>query len=158
MEQSTDNLPFLDILLYKEGNKLYTNIYYKGTNMHQYLDFISCWPKHTKFNTPYCLARRICMIVKKNGSRELCLTELKNFSRKQNYPKQIITMGIEKTQKLNIQELRSARKETHNEILPLINTNNPNLQVIGKVKENLIFLNSSRKIKSIMDEKKIDYL
>ena len=127
MEQSTDNLPFLDILLYKEGNKLYTDIYYKGTDTHQYLDFRSCHPKHTKYNIPYCLARRICTIVTKNDLREQRLSKLKNFLRKQNYPEQIIRTGIEKAQKLNIQELRSARKETHhNEILTLIITSNPN--------------------------------
>ena len=157
MEQSTDNLPFLDILLYKEGNKLYTDIYYKGTDTHQYLDFRSCHPKHTKCNIPYCLAGRICTIVKKNDLREQRLSEFKNFLRKQIYPEQIITTGIEKAQKLNIQGLRSALKETHhNEILPLIITNNPNNpQVIGKVKENLNFLNNSRKMKSIMNQTKL---
>ena len=80
MEQSSDNLPFLDILLCKEEKKLYTDIYYKGTDMHQYLDlFRSCHPKHTKYNIPYCLARRICTIVTKNDLREQRLSGLKNF-------------------------------------------------------------------------------
>ena len=127
----------VDILLYKEGNKLYTDIYYKGTNTHQYLDFRSFHPKHTKYNIPYCPTRRLCTIVTNNDSRDQRLSELKNFLRKQNYPEQIITTGIEKAEELYIQELRSARKETHhNEILPLVITNNPNNpQVIGKVKE-----------------------
>ena len=96
MEQNTDKLPFLDILLHKKGNKLYTDIYYKVTDTHQYLDFQSCHLKHTKNNIPYCLARKICTVVIKNDLREQRLNELKSFLRKQNYLDQIIEKGIEK--------------------------------------------------------------
>ena len=57
MEHSKEKLPFLDILLCKKENKLYTDIYYKTTDTHQYLHYRSCHPKHTKNNIPYTLAR-----------------------------------------------------------------------------------------------------
>ena len=77
--------------------------------------------------------------------REQCLSELKSFLRKHNYLDQIIEKGIEKARKPNIEELRSPRKENHEkEALTLVITNNPNNpQIIGKVRENLNFLNNS---------------
>ncbi|XP_061180683.1 uncharacterized protein LOC133189301 [Saccostrea echinata] len=38
-EESTDRIPFLDILLIKENDFILTDIYYKPTDMHQYLHF-----------------------------------------------------------------------------------------------------------------------
>ena len=49
MEKDNYRLPFLDILLFKNENKLETDIYYKDTDKHQYLDYFSCHPKHTKW-------------------------------------------------------------------------------------------------------------
>lgn len=157
MEKDANELPFLDILLYKEETKLFTDIYYKGTDTHQYLDFHSCHPKHTKYNIPYTLARRICAIVTKEDVRNKRLRELEKFLQKQNYPNTIIKKGIEKASALEINELRSA-KEKHetNKILPLVITHNPNNpQVIGTIKENLKFLNNSTKMKSVLDQTKV---
>ena len=52
MELNTSKLPFLDIFLCKEDNKLHTDIYYKTTDTHQYLAFRSCHSKHTKYDIP----------------------------------------------------------------------------------------------------------
>ena len=66
METSDTQLPFL-------GNQITTDIYYKSTDTHQYLNFHSCHPSHTKRNIPYCMARRICAIVSDNHIRDLRL-------------------------------------------------------------------------------------
>ena len=63
VEYDNVKLPFLDVLVYKQNNKLNTDIFYKATDTNQYLNFNSCHPKHTKTNIPYSLARRICCIV-----------------------------------------------------------------------------------------------
>ena len=39
MEFSSEKLLFLDILICKENTEIHTDIYYKGTDSHQYLDF-----------------------------------------------------------------------------------------------------------------------
>ena len=67
MESNKHKLPFLDVLVLKENQLLHTDIFYKPTDTHQYLDYRSCHPKHTKQNIPYCLARRICSIVSKTN-------------------------------------------------------------------------------------------
>ena len=48
MEEGTDKIPFLDVLVKKQDTKLMTDIYYKSTDTHQYLHFNSCHPNHTK--------------------------------------------------------------------------------------------------------------
>ena len=52
IETSQEELPFLDILIYKEGTAIETDIYHKQTDTFQYLHYSSCHPRHTKNNIP----------------------------------------------------------------------------------------------------------
>ena len=75
MEESNEKLPFLDILLYKEGKDLHTDIFYKETDAHEYLLFKSCRSKLMKQIIPYSLAR-VCSIVSEPEIRGKRLHEL----------------------------------------------------------------------------------
>ena len=60
---STEELPFLDVMVRRSGVGLVTNVYSKPTDAHQYLDHRSCHPNHVKKGIPYGQAlrlRRIC--------------------------------------------------------------------------------------------------
>ena len=71
-------LPFLDIMVIKNrDNSISTDIFYKSTNSHRYLDFRSCQRHHTKVNVPFNLAQRICKIVSNNERKIYRLKELK---------------------------------------------------------------------------------
>ncbi|CAC5379815.1 Toll-like receptor 4 [Mytilus coruscus] len=48
MECNSNQLPFLDILIIKNGTNIETDIFYKPTDSKQYLLFTSCHPKHTR--------------------------------------------------------------------------------------------------------------
>ncbi|CAC5406941.1 unnamed protein product [Mytilus coruscus] len=48
MEYNSNQLPFLDILIIKNGTNIETDIFYKPTDSKQYLLFTSCHPKHTR--------------------------------------------------------------------------------------------------------------
>ena len=148
----------MDILICKEqSGKIYTDIYYKTTDSHQYLDFFSCHPKHTKNNIPFTLARRICTIVKTDSIREQRLNELTEFLRSNHYPEGIITKGIQKAKELTIEQLRSTKqKENDKSILPLVITHNPNNPpVINTVKEHLKFLSNSTEMKQLLNNTKL---
>ena len=106
MKAHKTQLPFLDILLCKDGKTNYTDIYYKRTDSHQYLDFSSCHPKHCKTNIPYTLARRICTIITNRNIREQRLEELKTFLIRRNYPTTLINASFEKAKGQSIEELR----------------------------------------------------
>jgi hypothetical protein len=96
LESSDTKLPFLDVLVIKEGTTLSTDIYYKPTDTHQYLHFGSCHPHHTKTAIPYNLARRLCTIVSDKTTRDIRLKELRNYLLKQKYPERLVDDGISK--------------------------------------------------------------
>ena len=102
------------------NNKITTDNYYKKTDTHQYLNFHSCHPSHTKRNIPYCMARRLCAIVIEERLREARLRELSIFLQRQKYPLGIIIDGIEKAKQLSIAELRRPRPKTNSDIIPFV--------------------------------------
>ena len=63
MENNKDAIPSLEILIKRNNEKSWMDIYYKPTDTHRYLTFSSNQPKHCKKNIPFTLARRICTIV-----------------------------------------------------------------------------------------------
>ena len=85
IETSEKELPFLDILIIKQNNKISTDLFYKETDSHQYLLFNSCHPSHTKRNIPFNLARRICSIVTNEELRTKRLIELTTYLQRQTY-------------------------------------------------------------------------
>ena len=66
-EEDSKALPFLDIMVIKNHDStIATDIFYKPTNSHRYLDFRSCHRHHTKVNVPLNLAQRICKSSQRN--------------------------------------------------------------------------------------------
>jgi len=126
MEISENCLPFLDILINKEGSKIWMNLYSKPTDSKRYVPYNSNHPKHCIKNIPFCLARRICAIVEKSNVKSANLLELKQLLVSQKYPKKIVQKGIEKALNIPLKELRSKKDKTNNNILPFISTYNPN--------------------------------
>ena len=61
---STDKLPFLDICMKPQGNRITTSIHYKATDSHSFLNFTSSHPPYScKSCTPYSQflrLRKIC--------------------------------------------------------------------------------------------------
>ena len=71
-------LNFLDItiILYEDG-RIVTDIYYKDTNTHDYLDYHSSHPKHVKDNIPFTLAKKIHIFCSDPDTEKLRLNELR---------------------------------------------------------------------------------
>ena len=92
VETSCVELPFLDVMVKKEGTRLTSDIYYKPTDSFQYLPYTSSHPRHTKNNTPYNLARRICMIIENREKREQCLHELKYILLSKKYREMLLIL------------------------------------------------------------------
>ena len=109
MESNDTELPFLDIRIYKETNRLETDIYHKATDTFQYLNCTSCHPRHIKQNIPFSMARRICTIVSNPQIKETRLQELSNRVLKRNYPLQIIQDGIKRAKPIPLEDLRKTK-------------------------------------------------
>ena len=155
-EVSNTQLPFLDILVELKDEKITTDIYYKNTDTHQYLNFNSCHPSHTKRNIPYCLARKICTVIKEPNLRDVRLEELSQFLLKQKYPRTIIQHGIERAKNIPIETLRTTVNRTStstsdNDIIPFVVTHNPsNPNIFNIAKANLPILRQSEKLKDLI--------
>ena len=151
---SSQKLPFLDILVIKEGTEIKTDIFYKDTDTHQYLNFHSCHPSHTKRNIPYCLARKICTVIEDEQLREERLMELQSFLINQHYPQSLITRGIHKAKQIPIEQLRSTRQEltTCNDKIPFVVTHNPrNCNIVSVAKANLPILSQDTKLRKLIN-------
>ena len=138
MEFDEKVLPFLDILVQKNNNKIETDIYSKETDTKQYLTFNSCHPRHITRNIPYNLARRICTIVSNEEKKILRLKELKQTLINRNYPKNLINNSIKEALKIPRETLLSVNEKNRTEILPYVSTFNPkNTEAFKIIKNNL---------------------
>ena len=134
MESYDTELPFLDIRIYKERNRLETDIYHKATGTFQYLNYTSCHPGHIKQNIPFSMARRICTIVLNPQIKETRLQELSNRLLKRNYPLHIIQDGIERAKLKPLEDLMKTKdKQEGDNKLIFVQTCNSNIPDIFKI-------------------------
>ena len=82
--ESVHILNFLDItvILHDDGT-IETDIFYKPTNSHKYLNYESFHPKHCKDNIPYALAKRIIVFVTNPEKMEFRLSQLKSWLKRE---------------------------------------------------------------------------
>ena len=69
IEYSKDQIPFLDILIKRNENGIWIDLYHKPTDTQRCLPFTSSHPNHCKLNIPFCLAWRICTIAETNAEK-----------------------------------------------------------------------------------------
>ena len=141
MESSNTQLPFLYIMITKEGKKFFIDIYSKSKDSKRYASFKSNYLNHCVKNIPFSLAHRICMITEKECFKKIKLKELKALLLEQHYPELIIKAGINKASQISQNELYNVKEQEIKKILPFISTFNPNnlkaLPIIKQTFENL---------------------
>ena len=116
METSDIQLPLLDIMINKEGKKVFMGIYSKPKDSKRYVSFKSNHPRHCLRNIPFSLSRRICMIAEKDSLKEIKLKELETLLLEQLYPEKMIKAGINKALKIPQNELRNLKKQEEKKI------------------------------------------
>jgi hypothetical protein len=131
-----------------------TDIYYKETDGHQYLNYKSCHPKHTKNNIPYNLMNRITTFVNNEERKNFRLSEMKAWLTKLSYPEKLLEDAIIKA-KENSSTIakRKPRKKDDTKVINYITTHNPNnsdiypiiREVFSKLKTNSDTKNSFEK-------------
>lgn len=155
LQYSNIKQSFLDVLIKNKGGRIETDIFYKETDSKQYLLFYSCHPRHTKFNIPYNLARRIRTIVSEEKVLEDRMQELRMFLTKQKYPQPIINHGLEKVMSLNRDLLRTVKQKTVEPIIPYVSTFNPNdPEMFNVIMNNKPILEEDEKMGSILSRYK----
>ena len=124
METGDKELPFLDILIKRNDDKMWMDICFKLTDIRGYFPFWSSLSNHCKEWIPFTLARRICTIVVNKQQELRQLSELKENLKKHDYPVNIITNGIKKALEIPQDELAKLKEKQIYEILSFIFTFN----------------------------------
>ena len=96
MKYSKDQIPFLDILIKRNENGIWMDLYHK--------------PKR---NIPFCLAQRICTIVENNTEKLKNLENLKPNLSKHHYPNSLIKQGFQKALSIPQKDLRKMKISCH---------------------------------------------
>ena len=120
METSNTQLPFLYIMITKEGKKFFIDIYSKSKDSKRYASFKSNHLNHCVKNIPFSLAHRICMITEKGCFKKIKSKELKALLLEQYYPELIIKAGINKASQISQNELYNVKEQEIKKILPFI--------------------------------------
>ena len=126
MEFSDKEIPFLDILIKRDSNGIWMDLYHKPTDTQRCLPYSISHPKHCLKNIPFVMARRICPIVENNSLKNKHLRELKENFRTYGYPEKVVETGIQKTLKIPQTKLRQSKTIENNNNLTFISTFNPN--------------------------------
>ena len=156
METSDTQLPFLDVMINKEGKKVFMDIYSKPTGSKSYVSFKSNHPKYCLENIPFSLARRICMIAEKDSLKEIKLKELQILLLEQQYPERIIKAGIKKALKIPQNELRNVKEQGKKKILPFISIFNPNnAKALPIIKQTLENIKTSHRMRNALKKVKL---
>ena len=157
INESETEMPFLDILVKKNGDVINTDLYSKPTDTHNYLDFKSCHPKHTKVNIPFNLASRIITIVRDHQTQEKRLSELQEQLLEQHYPLNVIQDGISRAKRKGPITTPAHRGEHEsNDVIAFVHTHNPRNQNMGPaIHTARQLLNRSETMKTVLQKKNI---
>ena len=98
---SDECIEFLDVLVKKDGNVLFTDLFVKETDSHQFLHFDSCHPYHTKKAIPYSQALRMRRICSDNEAFERRVTDLKHWLTSRGHKISLIDSQIDKARGLD---------------------------------------------------------
>ena len=135
-EHSRSEIVFLDTVVKRLNENLYTDLYTKPTDTHSYLHFTSSHPKHTRHNGPYgqfLRLRRNCHFDDDFNRHADAMTQ---HYLKRGYPQDLITQSRHRAFAVLHHDLihKSVTKRATNNRLPIVLTYNlTNPDIIGLV-------------------------
>ena len=146
-------MPFLDVKILLENEKIETDLYCKPTDKHQYLLHSSSHPYHTKKSIPYSLALRLRRICSKDEFFDTRSTELERYLTKRGYKNNFVKSQIS-TLKENSPEIKkSDRVPFITTWWAPITTYNPALPNIHKVlRQKQPIIHSTERLHDIFKE------
>jgi hypothetical protein len=136
-EYSLEELNFLDTTVKIDPitRELYTTLYSKPTDTHDYLEFNSCHPEHCKLGGPKGQMIRLRRICTRDTDFELNLNKLCEAYRRRNYPDRILRKHRLSVANLKQRDLLTigAPKEPLDRLLLILEYNPANPDVMGYI-------------------------
>ena len=132
---STDKLPFLDICMKPQGNRIATSIHYKATDSHSYLDFSSSHPYSCKSSIPYSQFLRLRKICSDDSDFNIDSARMETFFKARGYPNVLIRRGRERASTISRAEIlkSDAASNITNDRVPFVTTFHPSNLVAEKI-------------------------
>ena len=89
-ERSREEINFLDVTVRVNHGEFITSFYCKPTDGHQYLDFESYHPSHTKSSVIFSQALRMKRICSKKRDLVSNIGKLKDWFKERDYPEDMV--------------------------------------------------------------------
>ena len=121
-------LPFLDIKVSINGEKLQTSVHYKETDTHNYLHYSSLHLDHCKGSIPYSQFLRLRRICSDDAVFTNRAAEMKEYFQARGYPNELVNNNLRKVPTARSSLLKStpaSSDESTNTKVPLVLTYNP---------------------------------
>ena len=152
-EQSSESISFLDVMVSLSEGHLQTDLYTKPTDTHQYLEWSSCHPKHTKHSLPYGLAFRLRRICSTDEALHTRVSQLKQHLRSRGYPANVINKQVQKAINIPRSEALQHQEKKDCSRIPFVITYNPALSSIATtIHKYLPILHASSRCKEAIPE------
>ena len=136
-EPSKESIEFLDLKVSAKNSKIITDLYVKSTDRHQYLQYLSTHPNHTKrsvvFSKTLCISR-LCSYEENFVKHK---ANMKSWFLKKEYLEKLISAEMDKVKFFNIE--RKSNGKTQKGIL-LVVTYHPMLKSLSRIVNNNIYL------------------
>ena len=146
-ESSKGNISFLDLSVSLSENKLYTDLYIKPTDRHQYLHYSSSHPDHTKKSIIYSQTLRLSRLCSKEINFIQHRKEMKSWFLKRGYPVALIQNEMDK---VKFKRQRIQRREGITKGVPLVITYHPLLKGVGNIlRKHLYILYLDNEVKKV---------
>jgi len=123
LEFSREKLPFLDTLVYlDEDGGPQTTVFYKPSNTHQYLHYMSNHHPNLMKSLPFSQALRIKRIVSEEHKLKTALQEMTGFFKARGYDNRCLNSALERVGNLQRDQLLIRKvRDNHNRIIfPLL--------------------------------------
>ena len=89
------SINFLDIKVILHNNKtVETELFYKPTNNHHYLEYNSFHAKHVRDNIPYNFFKKIIVFTSDSKKEKSAINDMRTWLYKSNYPQVIVDKGL----------------------------------------------------------------
>ena len=129
-ESSKENISFLDLSVSLSENKLYTDLYIKPTDRHQYLHYSSSDSDHTKKSIIYSQTLRFSRLCFKEINFIQHKKEMKSWFLKRGYP---VALTQNEMDKVKFKRQRIQRREGITKGVPLVITYHPLLKGVCNI-------------------------
>ena len=148
-ESNKESIAFLDINVSLINGKVFTDVYVKHTDRHQYLHYLSAHPYHTKKSVVFSQTLRISRLCSSEKDFENHKEKIKSWFRKREYPEDLITSEMSKVKFYNLR-LKSNDKNHNMKGIPLVVTYHPLLKSLSAIiTKNLSILHMDKEVNKV---------